>query len=101
MNNSVNKTRKLRNLGLCPITPDPVELLRLIQELREYVRTIDFRNDSIYEAYFWFEYNDVNYRMNNHVLATTPDTLHEAEPYITEKLYGLGATNVQFHERSD
>lgn len=100
MNNTTNKP-KLRNLGLCPVTPDPIEVLKLVQELREYVRTVDFQNISIYEAYFTFDYKDVTYRMDNHVLATSPAILYKAKPYITEKLYELGASNVQYHERCD
>ena len=46
------KARKLRNLSICPITPDPPEILDLIAELKKYLKTIDYYNESIYRAYF-------------------------------------------------
>lgn len=100
MNNTTNKP-KFRNLSLCPITPDPPELLELIAEMRKHLLTIKFRNDSFYGSWFTFDYNGVNYRMDYNVLTQSPGKLWKAKEYITDKLEQLGATNVCYFERSD
>ena len=108
MNNTKEKkyirageTKKIRNLSICPLTPDPIEILKLKEELRQYLRTVEFRNDSIYEAFFTFEYKDVVYRMDNHALATDPARMWKAQDEIMEKLLQFGATNISFRDRED
>ena len=101
MNNTANKTIELRNLSICPITPDPPEILELIKDLKQHVKNINFQNDSIYKAYFTFDYDGVSYRLDDSVLSTSPAALYKAEQHIKDKLHELGASNVQFHGRCD
>lgn len=100
MNKTTNKL-KFRNLSLCPITPDPPELLELIAEMRKHLAGIKFRNDAINTSYFTFVYNGVNYRMDYNVLTQSPEKLWKAKAYITEQLEQLGATGVCYFERGD
>ena len=100
MNKTTNKL-KIRNLSLCPITPDPPELLELIAEMRKHLASINFSNDSIYASHFTFVYNGVTYRMDYNVLTQSPAKIWKAKSYITDKLEQLGATNVSYSERSD
>lgn len=92
---------KKRNLSLCPITPDPPELLELIAELKEYMKTVDFDNIAIYEAVFRFEYKGVEYRMDSSVLSTGPDVMWKASELIEYRLKQLGASNITFMEMMD
>lgn len=96
-----SEPRKFRNLSICPLTPDPLEILRLKEELRSYLRTVDFRNECISEAYFTFDYKDVTYRMDNYALATDPARMWKAEDEITEKLREFGASNISLCTRED
>ena len=48
---------KMRNLSICPLTPDPPEVLELIAELKEYLKTVEYRDAGIIEAYFTFDYD--------------------------------------------
>ena len=100
MNKSTNKHR-FRNLSLCPITPDPLELLELIAEMRRHLAGIKFRNDSVCASHFSFDYNGVSYRMDYNVLTQSPEKLWKAKTYITDQLEQLGATNVYYYERGD
>ena len=66
---------KMRNLSICPLTPDPPEVLELIAELKEYLKTVEYQDAGINEAYFTFEYNGTTYRMDNYALSTPADNL--------------------------
>lgn len=96
-----SKPNRLRNLSICPLTPDPPEILRLKEEIRQFLREVDFQNDCIYAAWFTFDYNDVTYRMDNYALATDPARMWKAEGEITERLVQFGASNVLFWDRED
>ena len=100
MSNTTSKPR-IRNLSLCPITPDPPELRELITKMRTHLLTIKFRNDSIYKSGFTFDYNGISYLMDYNVLTQSPAKIWKAKAYITEQLEQLGATNVSYFERSD
>ena len=95
------KARKLRNLSICPITPDPPEILDLIAELKKYLKTIDYYNDSIYAAYFSFEYDGVMYRMDYSALSAEPSVMVKEEAYISHKLEQIGAGNISLYYRCD
>ena len=99
--NNTTKSKKRRNLNLCPITPDPPEILDLIADLKAYVKTIDFQNDSIYKAYYEFDYDGTTYRMDDSVLSTSPAIMFEASWYIIMKLSQLGADNIYYFDRED
>lgn len=101
MDNTTNKTTKLRTLGLVPTEQDPPEIGALMAELKEYLKTIDFRNDSIYDAYYSFDYDGVTYRMAYNVLRSSPAKFWIARSYITEKLHQMGASNIQLYTRND
>lgn len=99
--NEKRRPHRRRNLSICPITPDPPEILDLVAELKEYLRTIDFYNDSIYEAYFSFEYDGVVYRMDDSVLSTAPSVMVKAEDYVTQRLAQMGADSICLKYRCD
>ncbi len=99
--NNTTKSKKRRNLNLCPITPDPPEVLDLIADLKAYVKTIDFQNDSIYKAYYEFDYDGTTYRMDDSVLSTSPAIMFKASRYIVMKLAQLGADNIYYFDRED
>lgn len=56
---------KMRNLSICPLTPDPPEVLELIAELKEYLKTVEYRDAGINEAYFTFDYEGITYRIKD------------------------------------
>ena len=99
--NGNSKARKIRNLSICPLTPDPPEILDLIADLKKYLKTIDYYNESIYAAYFSFEYDGVMYRMDYSVLSAAPSDLVKEEAYISDKLEQMGAGNISLYYRCD
>ena len=92
---------KMRNLSICPMTPDPPEILKLIAELKEYLKTVEYRDAGINEAYFTFDYNETRYRMDNYALSTPPDNLFTAKDYIEDRLLEFGAVNIGYSDRFD
>lgn len=41
---------KIRNLSICPMTPDLPEVLELIAELKEHLKTVGYHDAGINEA---------------------------------------------------
>ena len=92
---------KMRNLSICPMTPDPPEVLELIAELKKYLKTVEYHDAGINEAYFTFDYNGTTYRMDNYALSTPADNLFTAKDYIEDRLLEFGAVNIGYSDRFD
>ena len=94
------KTR-LRNLSICPLTPDPPEVLELIAELKSYLNTVECEYTGTYEAYVAFDYDGTTYKMDSYALSASPDHLLAAKEYIFERLEQFGATHIYYSDRWD
>ena len=98
---SQKKPKKLRNLSICPLTPDPPEILELIAELKGYLKTVDCDFIGTYEAHFNFYYDGITYKMDSYALSASPDQLFRAKDQIAERLIRFGASNIQYSDRWD
>lgn len=96
-----SEKNKIRNLSICPLTPDPPEILELIAELKGYLKTVECDYIGTYEAYFNFDYDGTTYKMDFSVLSTSPDHLFTARDQIIEKLEQFGASNISYIDRWD
>lgn len=92
---------KLRNLSICPLTPDPPEILELIAELKAYLKTVEYRDEGVNEAYFMFDYDGTTYRMDNYALSAPADDLFAYQDYIERRLLEFGASNIRYRDRFD
>lgn len=92
---------KMRNLSICPLMPDPPEILALISELKDYLKTVESYDAGINEAYYTFDYNGTTYRMDHYALSTSPDMLFIARDYIEKRLLDFGASNIKYSDRFD
>ena len=96
-----SNARKIRNLSICPLTPDPPEVLDLIAELKAYLKTVEWEFIGTYKASFTFDYDGVTYMMDSYALSAAPDQLLAAKDHICERLEQFGASNCYYSDRWD
>ena len=96
-----SEKKRIRNLGICPLTPDPPEVLELIAELKKYLKDVESEYTGTYEAYYIFDYDGTTYKMDSYVLSASPDALLVARDYIFERLEQFGASNIYCRDKWD
>ena len=97
----INEKKRIRNLSICPLTPDPPEVIELIAELREYLKTVECDYIGTYDAYFSFDYAGTTYKMDHSALSAAPDQLFTARVQIFERLEKFGAGNITYTDMWD
>ena len=77
------------------------EVIELIAELKEYLKTVECDYIGTYDAYFSFDYAGTTYKMDHSALSAAPDQLFTARVQIFERLEKFGAGNITYTDMWD